>query len=94
MKRPAHQGEEEEEEEDGGSSSSGLVGEITSRVLAGSKPASTRGGGCARLPRELEGDERLRSIEPKMVELIMNEVATLNCFVCIVFSFNKVFICY
>lgn len=26
------------------------------------------------LPPELEGDERLKNIEPRMVELIMNEV--------------------
>ena len=31
-------------------------------------------GGDRGLPPELEGDERLRNIEPRMVELIMNEV--------------------
>ena len=28
----------------------------------------------SRLPAELEGDERLKNIEPRMVEMIMNEV--------------------
>ena len=28
----------------------------------------------SRLPPELEGDERLKNIEPRMVEMIMNEV--------------------
>ena len=31
------------------------------------------------LPPELEGDERLKNIEPKMVELIMNEVRACVC---------------
>lgn len=30
--------------------------------------------GKSNLPPELEGDERLKNIEPKMIELIMNEV--------------------
>ena len=29
------------------------------------------------LPPELEGDERLKNIEPRMIDLIMNEVITL-----------------
>ena len=35
-----------------------------------------RGGGeeSKRLPPELEGEERLKNIEPRMVELILNEV--------------------
>ena len=38
--------------------------------------SSGNGGGSAssRLPPELEGDERLKNIEPRMVEMIMNEV--------------------
>ena len=40
------------------------------------------------LPPELEGDERLRNIEPRMVELIMNEVwmlaSNVLCEVCCV----------
>jgi len=32
------------------------------------------GSSNSKLPPELEGDERLKNIEPKMVEMIMNEV--------------------
>ena len=32
-----------------------------------------------RLPPELEGDERLKNIEPRMVEMIMNEVYVCVC---------------
>ena len=53
----------------------GIHEEIRSRVLY----SNSGGGGKnsnGRLPPELEGDERLRNIEPRMVELIMNEVYT------------------
>ena len=33
----------------------------------------------SRLPPELEGDERLKNIEPRMVEMIMNEVCVCVC---------------
>ena len=37
----------------------------------------------SRLPPELEGDERLKNIEPRMVEMIMNEVCVCLCvYVC------------
>ena len=32
------------------------------------------GSSTSKLPPELEGDEQLKNIEPKMVEMIMNEV--------------------
>ena len=49
--------------------------EIRSRVLYGSNKGSGNGGQSSKgLPPELEGDERLRNVEPRMVELIMNEV--------------------
>ena len=32
----------------------------------------------SRLPPELEGDERLKNIEPRMVEMIMNEVCMVS----------------
>ena len=52
--------------------------EIRSRVLYGSNKGSGNGGESSKgLPPELEGDERLRNIEPRMVELIMNEVHDL-----------------
>ena len=44
---------------------------VRSRVLYGGPSGS---GGGRGLPPELEGDERLKNIEPRMVELIMNEV--------------------
>ena len=50
--------------------------EVRSRVLYNSsRNGSSNGQGSSKgLPPELEGDERLRNIEPRMVELIMNEV--------------------
>ena len=39
------------------------------------------GGTNSCLPPELEGDERLKNIEPKMVELIMNEVITSSLYI-------------
>ena len=33
----------------------------------------------SRLPPELEGDDRLKNIEPRMVEMIMNEVCVCAC---------------
>ena len=48
--------------------------EVRSRVLYGAKGSSSRGSSGHQLPPELEGDERLRNIEPRMVELITNEV--------------------
>lgn len=47
--------------------------DIRSRVFYGGSGAS-KGSSNGQLPPELEGDERLRNIEPRMVELIMNEV--------------------
>ena len=50
---------------------------IASRVFrgpSGGGGGATGGSNAPRLPPELEGDERLRNIEPRMVELIMNEV--------------------
>jgi hypothetical protein len=43
--------------------------DIRSRVLYGGPSSSSKS-----LPPELEGDERLRNIDPKMVELITNEI--------------------
>ena len=52
--------------------------EIRSRVLYGSNKGSGNGAESSKgLPPELEGDERLKNIEPRMVELIMNEVCGL-----------------
>ena len=50
-----------------------------SRVLYGGASNSSKN-----LPPELEGDERLKNIEPKMVELITNEVfyAYTQTFIC------------
>lgn len=48
--------------------------EVRSRILYGSNRDSGRGSSKG-LPPELEGDERLRNVEPRMVELIMNEVS-------------------
>lgn len=49
--------------------------EIRSRVLYGSNKGSGNGAESSKgLPPELEGDERLKNVEPRMVELIMNEV--------------------
>ena len=48
--------------------------EVRSRVLYGARGAS-KGSSDNQLPPELEGDERLKNIEPRMVELIMNEVS-------------------
>lgn len=48
--------------------------EVRSRVLYGAKGSSSKGSAGHQLPPELEGDERLRNIEPRMVELITNEV--------------------
>ena len=55
----------------------GVSEAIASRVFRGpSGGGGSTGGGnsSTRLPPELEGDARLRNIEPRMVELIMNEV--------------------
>ena len=48
--------------------------EVRSRVLYGARGQS-KGSSDNQLPPELEGDERLKNIEPRMVELIMNEVS-------------------
>jgi hypothetical protein len=49
--------------------------EVRSQVLYGAKGSSSKGSsGGHQIPPELEGDERLRNIEPRMVELITNEV--------------------
>ena len=45
-----------------------------SKVLWSKQEEGGGGGGGGQLPLELEGDERLKNIEPRMVELIMNEV--------------------
>ena len=42
-----------------------------SRVLCGGPP---KGGGGGNLPPELEENERLKNIEPRIIELIANEV--------------------
>jgi len=39
------------------------------------------GSAGSRLPPELEGDERLKNIEPRMVEMIMNEVCSVCMYV-------------
>ena len=51
---------------------------LRSRVQYGSGPSSSSEGGGAGLPPELEGDETLRNIEPRMVQLITNEVCTVT----------------
>ena len=43
-----------------------------------SKGGGPNEGGGGVLPPELEGDERLKNIDPKMVELIMNEVSPIQ----------------
>ena len=48
--------------------------EVRSRVLYGGRGPSSKGTSDSQLPPELEGDERLKNIEPRMVELIVNEV--------------------
>ena len=48
-----------------------------SRVLYGGPSSSSKS-----LPPELEGDERLRNIDPKMVELITNEVRGCSISLC------------
>ena len=48
--------------------------EVHSRVFYGGAKGSSKGSSGHQLPPELEGDERLRNIEPRMVELITNEV--------------------
>ena len=64
------------DEGEGGGAASSCLDAVRSRVQYGGGPNSSstgdRGGGG--LPPELEGDERLKNIEPRMVELIMNEV--------------------
>lgn len=47
---------------------------VRSRVMTHGGGSNSSGGGGSNLPPELEGNERLRNIEPKMVELIINEV--------------------
>ena len=59
------------QDESGGSGSS-FTSHVTSKVMSHGGPSSEGGAGC--LPPELEGNERLRNIEPRMVELILNEV--------------------
>ena len=54
--------------------------EITSRILYDNKGggASPAVGGCGFvLPPELEGNELLKNIEPRLIELIINEVSFL-----------------
>ena len=63
-----------EDREGGGGDS--CLDAVRSRVHGGgpSGRAGEQGGAGAKgLPPELEGDERLRNVEPRMVELIMNE---------------------
>ena len=45
-------------------------------AVAVGRPQGTSSGNSAgsRLPPELEGDERLKNIEPRMVEMILHEV--------------------
>ncbi len=59
-----------------------LSEEVSRRVFHGQSRRGEGGGGTSKLPLELEGDERLRSIEPRMVELIMNEVVNSLFCVC------------
>ena len=63
-----------------------MIEAVASRVFRGPSGGGGSAAGGGRLPPELEGDERLRSIEPKMVELIMNEVRSIKagdvCGVC------------
>ena len=63
----------EEGEGGGGGGGSSCLDGIRNRVQYGGSSGSGDGGGGS-LPPELEGDERLKNIEPRMVELIMNEV--------------------
>lgn len=54
--------------------------EISSRILYDNKGggASPAVGGCGFvLPPELEGNELLKNIEPRLIELIINEVSML-----------------
>lgn len=52
---------------------------VRSRVQYGGPSSSTGGGtGAGGLPPELEGNERLKNIEPRMVELITNEVHVIH----------------
>ena len=61
-----------DQQDEGGSN---FGDELRSRVLYGAKGSSSKGSsGSHQLPPELEGDERLKNIEPRMVELITNEV--------------------
>ena len=61
-----------DQQDEGGSNFSE---EVRSRVLYGAKGSSSKGSsGGHQIPPELEEDERLRNIEPRMVELITNEV--------------------
>ena len=71
---PVRREEGEGASREGGGVGGGLVDAVRNRVQYGG-PSSDG----ARVPLELEGDERLRNIEPRMVELIMNEVCTLCC---------------
>ena len=69
----------EERESEGGRGA--CLDAVQSRVQyggtrSGGSGGGGGGGGVGALPPELEGDERLRNIEPRMVELIMNEVKT------------------
>ena len=59
-------------QDEGGGSGSNFTSRVTSKVMSHGGSSSEGGGGC--LPPELEGNERLRNIEPRMVELILNEV--------------------
>lgn len=58
-------------DQDDGSS---FADEVKSRVMYGGHGGSK--GSSDNLPPELEGDKRLKNIEPRMVELIMNEVSS------------------
>ena len=71
------------EEGEGGSS----VDVVRGRVQCPSGDGSGR-----RLPPELEGDERLRNIEPRMVELITNEVCVYV--LTFVFYFVRACVCF
>lgn len=64
-----------EEGEGGEGGRESCLDAVRSRVQYG----GPSGGGteAGRLPPELEGNERLKNIEPRMVELITNEVPTL-----------------
>lgn len=74
-----------DQQDEGGSN---FGDELRSRVLYGAKGSSSKGSSRDhQLPPELEGDERLKNIEPRMVELITNEVrSSMYFFLHLLFS--------